>query len=289
MQLRSVRDYFMTCIVYEYDGELTGTDILKFAFIVRQSMTSCRRLQPIPHDFEHALKRMHLRCDDLIPHVRQSIPPSAEYIPTLLPSPPPEDEETVGTLPSLPFLGPHLSGEGDRMRSAYIPKHFPAFPSRHTYRHTPVFTERERDPRKIRERATEDGRHGEEALRKLARAASKDQQLAAGGRDKKPWGRRMESMDSMFERTVKGLAKKMQKSAEAAMEASAGVAPSAASDAAAVRVKSTLNLELGPIVNCERDLWRRTTASTSRNVVDKGVERKNVAALTRLNSWVSTQ
>lgn len=275
--------------LFEQNGGLIVTDIFRIASIVRQSMISCRRLQPIPQDFELALKRMHLRCDDLIPHVRPSKPSSTEYIPTLLPSPPPEDEEIIGTLQSLPFLGPSLSGEGDRVRSAYIPQHFPAYPSKHTYRYTPVFTERERDPRKIRERATEDGRHGEEALRKLARAASKDHQLAAGGRDKKPWGRRMESMDSMFERTVKGLAKKMQKSAEAAMDASAGVIPSAVSDAAAVRVKSTLNMELGPIVNCERDFWRRTTAATNRNTADKAVERKDVADLTRLNSWVSTQ
>jgi hypothetical protein len=34
---------------------------------------------------------------------------------------------------------------------------------------TAVFIGRDNDPRKIRERAAEDGRHGEEALRKLAR------------------------------------------------------------------------------------------------------------------------
>ncbi|KAF9891921.1 hypothetical protein FE257_002884 [Aspergillus nanangensis] len=256
--------------------------LLKFASYVRQSMLSSRRTQPIPQDFEHALKRHGVRVDDLVPHVKPN--PKIEPIPTLL-TPPPE-EDSFKTLPS---LGPQLSGDEDRIRSAYIPKHFPEFPSKHTYRHTPVFTEREQDPRKIRERATEDGRHGEEALRKLARAAFKDNQLGSSGRDKKPWGRRTESMDSMFEKTIKGIAKKMPKN-PSVLGATAPVGIDAATEpeVKTSRNKVPLNIELPPIINCERDLWRGSAVSSSRRTEEKPPNGTEPANMSRVESWVST-
>lgn len=231
--------------------------MLKFASYVRQSMLACRRIQPIPQDFEHALRRSFISVDDLPQYLKSF--PAVEPTPTLLPSPPPEEDPFAG----LPFLDSNLSGEEDRARSAYIPKHFPAFPSRHTYRHTPVFTDREHDPRRIRERATEDGRLGEEALRKLARAAFKDSQTSGAGREKKLWGRRNENLESMFDKTVKGLVKKMQRSAP---DAASNTAPSMELDPGPgpygqpkpSRPKIPISLELGPIVNCERDFWRKS-------------------------------
>lgn len=248
-------------------------------------MLSSRRIQPIPQDFELALKRQSLRVDDLIPLAKPS--PSAQPIPSLLPSPPPEDD----SFKTLPSLGPQLSGEDDRVRSAHIPKHFPEFPSKHTYRHTPVFTEREQDARKIRERATEDGRHGEEALRKLARAAFKDNQLGAAGRDKKTWGKRTESMDSMFEKTIKGMLKKTPKAlpapgSSAPMEIDSGAAADA--DVKASRNKTALSIELPPIINCERDLWRKSTVSRDRRPEEKPPASKDNPNLPRVENWVST-
>ncbi|THC92287.1 hypothetical protein EYZ11_008237 [Aspergillus tanneri] len=235
--------------------------------------------------FEHALKRHSLRVDDLIPHVKTIR--DLEPTPTLLPSPPPEDD----SFKTLPSLGPRLSGEDDRVRSAHIPKHFPEFPSKHTYRHTPVFTEREQDPRKIRERATEDGRHGEEALRKLARAAFKDNQLGSSGRDKKSWGRRTESMDSMFEKTVKELLKKTPKPATvpglvASMEIDSGAAPD--TEIKLNRSKTSLSIELPPIINCERDLWRKSTVSRDRRPEEKTPGVKDTSGIPRVESWVGT-
>lgn len=229
-------------------------------------MLSSRRIKPIPQDFDHALKWNSLTPDDLLPYITPlSVDPNSEYksIPTLLPSPPPEDEDLFAPLP---ILGPELSGEDDRARRAYIPKHFPQFPSKHTYRYTPVFTEREQDPRKIRERATEEGRYGEEALRKLARAASKDTHLGAVGREKKLWGRRMESMDSMFEKTVKGFTKRMQKNASVGVAAELDEGPLAEKELKPPQSKIPGNLEFGPVVNCERHLWRRITSGNSRRV-----------------------
>ena len=212
-------------------------------------MLSCRRIQPIPQDFENALKRHHLRVDDLRPYLSHA--PTTE--PDIQPSKP--DEERP--LRDLPFLGPQLNGEEDRVRRPYIPTHLPQFPSQHTYRHTPVLTEREQDPRRIRERATEDGQHGEDALRKLARAAFNDDQLRSVGQDKKPWGRRTETMDSMFEDTVKELAGKMQmQTAAVPGSGSSLVIEPGQGDASALT--GPTKIELPPIVNCEKDYWRRS-------------------------------
>ncbi|KAJ5593945.1 uncharacterized protein N7459_000153 [Penicillium hispanicum] len=246
--------------------------LLRLSTYVRQSMLSSRRLQPIPQDFDHALKRVRISPDDLRPYLKY--PQSATPSPTLLPSPPPEDEVAR----KLPFLNA-LRGEESATNRSYIPKHFPDFPSKHTYSTTAIFTERDNDPRKIRERAAEDGRHGEEALRKLASAAFRDNPTSSSGRDKKLWGRRMESMETMFEKTVKGLAKKLQKDGKdvlaqpplggalgSAMEVDSG--PAADGDAK-TKSKVSWNLELGPIVNCERNYWRRTTAANPRGGDEK--------------------
>lgn len=227
-------------------------------------MVSSRRLQPIPHDFEHALKRVRISPDDLRPYLKTTKPVAP--VPTLLPSPPPEDEVAR----KLPFLNA-LKGEEGRSNRSYVPKCFPDFPSMHTYSTTAVFTERDSDPRKIRERAAENGRHGEEALRKLASAAFRDIPTTSSSKDKKLWGRRMESMETMFEKTVKGLTKKLQKDQLAS--APTGAAMGSAMEIDSVRApdgdvkarsKVLWNQEMGPIVNCERDLWRRMTAASAR-------------------------
>ncbi|KAJ6114407.1 hypothetical protein N7486_000185 [Penicillium sp. IBT 16267x] len=244
----------------------TDTYLTRISTYVRQSMLACRRTQPIPPDFEHALSRVKLSPDDLRPYLTSS--KTVAPIPTLLPSPPPEDELNR----NLPFLNA-LRGEETVTNRSYIPKHFPDFPSKHTYSASAVFTERDSDPRKIRERAAEDGRHGEEALRKLASAAFRDNPTSSSGKDKKLWGRRMESMETMFEKTVKGLAKKLQKDQKdpsapvlgSAMEIDSGKPGDGDGKA---RSQASWHLEMGPIVNCERDFWRRP-ATGSREKEEK--------------------
>ncbi|KAL4928214.1 uncharacterized protein BDV17DRAFT_282192 [Aspergillus undulatus] len=258
--------------------------LLRLASYVRASMLSSRRLQPIPHDFEYALKRHSLPVDSLVPYLQT--PRKVEPIPTQLPSPPPEEDDDFKILPS---LEPELDGEDDRARSSYIPKHFPGFPSKHTYRHTPVFTERERDPRKIRERATDDGRHGEEALRKLARAAFKDNQPGSGGREKKQWGRKAETFESMFEKTVKGLAKKASNPPAAGSSNAMDIDSSTAaeSEARPGRNKGLAGMELPPIINCERDFWRRNAVSGRQRPEEKSNGTKHTPDISRVESWQS--
>ncbi|KAJ5930178.1 hypothetical protein N7466_005671 [Penicillium verhagenii] len=241
------------------------TYLTRISTYVRQSMMASRRISPIPPDFEHALSRVNLSPDDLRPYLTS--PKTFVPIPTFLPSPPPEDELKL----KLPFLNA-LRGEETVTNRSYIPKHFPDFPSKHTYSATAVFTERDSDPRKIRERAAEDGRHGEEALRKLASAAFRDNPTSSSGKDKKLWGRRLESMETMFEKTVKGLAKKLQKDhkdpAAPMLGSAMDIDSGKPSDGDGKARSASWHFEMGPIVNCERDSWRRP-ATGSRGKENK--------------------
>lgn len=128
---------------------------------VRQSMLSSRRVRAIPQDFLQALHTHQLSLRSLIPHLDPPVPASRSQF--TLPIETVEDEKNN----ALPFTGPILNGEPDERSKFYVPRHFPAFPSKHTYKATPEFPQREKDPRRIRERATEEGRMGEEALRRL--------------------------------------------------------------------------------------------------------------------------
>lgn len=134
---------------------------------VRQSMLSCRRTQPIPQDFLQALHTHQLSLRSLLPHLNPPVPASRSQF-SLQPTPAQEDEQQ-----QLRFLGPLLNDAPNEQVKNHVPKHFPALPSKHTYKATPEFPEREQDPRKVRERATEEGRLGEEALRRLVSAGTR--------------------------------------------------------------------------------------------------------------------
>lgn len=131
-----------------------------FLHTIRDSMLSNRRLQPIPQDFVAALAEVGFLPHQLMEHVKLKLPPSV----TQPPIAPPEHDD-----PSIPhqedLLGAQLAGPRSRMK--WVPAHLPDLPSKHTYQHTPIYTERENDARKIRERATEEGVLAEQAMRKL--------------------------------------------------------------------------------------------------------------------------
>ncbi|OBT70461.1 hypothetical protein VE03_00010 [Pseudogymnoascus sp. 23342-1-I1] len=134
----------------------------KFLSYVTESMLSCRRAQPIPLDYEYALRRHGLTDSLLRPHLKPPVPRSKTQLVFEVQEP---EIQEVQVLPEL--LGHELSGAVDKLTKPFIPKQFPAFPSKHTYKATEVMPDRETDPRKIREKATEASRHGEEALRRL--------------------------------------------------------------------------------------------------------------------------
>lgn len=128
-------------------------------------MLSARRSSSTPLDFEYALRREGLTARLLKPHLKPPIPASKTN-PIFTPVP----QEELVHRPAVGLLGEELSGDSDKRMKAYIPKQFPPFPSKHTYKSTDVKMDRETDPRKIREKATEEARHGEEALRRLVKA-----------------------------------------------------------------------------------------------------------------------
>ncbi|EEH03256.1 bromodomain associated protein [Histoplasma capsulatum G186AR] len=252
--------------------------ILHILSYTRQSMSSCRRMQPIPPDFEHALRNTNIHLDALHEYLIPSLRQQHQQIPSL-PSPPPSSPTAAV---DLPFLGPELSGTAHRQLNVHIPKHFPNFPGRHTYRATPVFTARETDPRKIREKATEEGRLGEEALRKLARAGREGLVVrdgadangdghgegeGEGGGGKRLWGRRLENMESMFEKTVRGVV-------------GVGGGGRAAGDAglalpSSLKIPDNGKLELSPIVNCDKVYWRKQTRADVRKTDQRMVHSNN--------------
>ncbi|KAG2208101.1 hypothetical protein INT47_010463 [Mucor saturninus] len=79
-----------------------------------------------------------------------------EEIPEFLPSENEESEEeeedTEGGVPT------------------YVPRHLPSFPSKHSFRQTPIYIQRPDDPQKVRELNSEQSRTVEENLKKLMSA-----------------------------------------------------------------------------------------------------------------------
>lgn len=145
--------------------------MLKFLSKVRRSMLAARRTAPTATDFETAIHVLDIpRPDDqLKPYITQ---PSIN--PKLLPTPPPDD--TFHNTVKLPadFLGPELDGHGKLQRFGFNTSVLPALPSAHTFRETALYPTLEKDTRKIRELATQEGKLGEQALRKLAGAVKLD-------------------------------------------------------------------------------------------------------------------
>ena len=155
-----------SCALWHCASMLISTDMAHYLADVRQSMLSCRRTQPIPQDFLQALHTHQLSLGSLLPHLDPPVLPDRSQFP--LQSEPPEEDE----LQQLRYLGSILGNAEDEQAKTYVPKHFPELPSKHTYKATADFPTRDVDPRKVRERATEEGRLGEEALRRLVASSS---------------------------------------------------------------------------------------------------------------------
>ncbi|CCU77206.1 putative bromodomain associated protein [Blumeria hordei DH14] len=140
------------------------TYALRFLSKVTESMLCSRRSQPIPTDFAFALKEFDVPLLSIEPHLKPPIPLSKTQVRL--------EELTSEKLPVQTdniLLGDELSGDMDKRERPYIPKNFPSFPSKHTYKWTEKESARESDPRKIREEAAKVARQGEEALRRLTK------------------------------------------------------------------------------------------------------------------------
>jgi len=100
--------------------------------------------------------------------------------------PPPRLDDVLGPLAGL------------SIQKKYVPAHLPHIPSRHTWQETPVFPKREKDARKIRELATEEGVLAEQAMRKLMASAVHAKHPTQGRRrspkDERIWDEAMKSI-----------------------------------------------------------------------------------------------
>lgn len=241
-----------------------GADMTTLLAQVRTSMSSARRTDPIAHDWLYALAtaglrgsaalHQHLDTGELPPALVQ--PPCAPSAP---PAPPPPDTHAL--------LGVALSGQADKDARFYIPRHFPAFPSKHTYKATPVFTRREHDPRTIREKATEEGILAEQSLRKLMAAQKAGIQKQNLGKRKR--SKRITESGSLWQETMVDLlaeekardGQDQQRRAQLADDEQGWDAPVPL----AIRHPASdrnVNLDEGLHVNYEQKYWRRLARGT---------------------------
>lgn len=174
-------------------------------------MHNARRSQPTPLDFKYALAEFQLPLASLEPHLKPPIPSSKLLLQL---EPLPSSEAATASVDNL--LGEALSGESDKKTKPYIPKRFPSFPSKHTYKWTEKESARETDPRRIREEAAKAARQGEEALRRLTKVAKagkeKDVKNAAS---KDP---KSKERHEMWEMTMETLSGRQDVSAKAGVE-----------------------------------------------------------------------
>lgn len=192
----------------------------------------------------------------LTPHLRPKIP--ADVSQPSLPTPPPEE----ALEPHLsPVLGAALSGVEDKKQKRYIPAQFPSFPSRHTYKYTAEWTRREEDPRKIREKATEEGRMGEEALRGLASSgAARSSRDATSGMGNSISGQKRRQREEMWEKMIDEVTKPASKPAlpNGDMELDFGHMESDSRDGLDLRTKTRVSkADMRILVNYERPYWRK--------------------------------
>jgi transcription initiation factor TFIID subunit 8 len=141
---------------------LTLSDVAKLLSYVTESMLGARRPQPTPVDFEFAMRRAGLTSRLLKPHLNPPVSRTKTQLNYL-----PADPEEIIPQPVPGLLGKELDGATEKRAKGFIPEHFPGFPSKHTYKATEHIAEREKDPRKIREQATEAARCAEGSLRRL--------------------------------------------------------------------------------------------------------------------------
>lgn len=210
----------------------------KLCSLVSRSMHNGRRTVPSALDFEAAFRALNIpRPDDqlLACSTKLESRPQRSY----LPSPPPEDEfHNSHELPR-DFLGPQLSRQGDLNLFSSNIKALPPLPSAHTYKSTPVIAQRETNTRRIRELATEEGKLGEAALRKLAAASN------IGG----------ESVLSEQEKYIKDTRPRWIPASRKKFLTQEAIWDETLRDLVAKERAAGRSFELGPEVNCEKK-WR---------------------------------
>ena len=221
-----------------------------FLSIVRQSMLASRRIQPIPQDFELSLASHQLTLQSLLVHLDPPVPPE-KCQPTL-------DAETARSEDDsrqLQLISKMLNESSSKPRLDYIPSNLPSLPSQHTYKAGSVFNQREHDPKRVRELATEEGRLGEEALRRLVGLASSSQpesQPFVKASEQSLVMRTRAHSTEVWKETMEAMSKNQQKEPGSRTGSHDPGSPSLA-----WRKSSFDPKHVGPAVNADRVHWRK--------------------------------
>lgn len=222
--------------------------MLHFTWRVKQSMLSCRRAQPLPQDFSHALAIFTPSPLALEEDLRLSIPSDIFQPPLLPPSPEPPAPNVRE------FLKTALGTASDRIKRRFVPAHFPDFPLQHAYKETPVFTEREIDARKIREQATQEGMLAEQALRKLMAARQAGNNDGRSGRFRKSAKR--QTSEQIWRDTMVAVLAVDRARHGGGREGFTNFGMDGAVDMPDIAL-ADLNAQYGAIVNYDRAYWRK--------------------------------
>jgi hypothetical protein len=171
--------------------------------------------------------------------------------------PPPPDLDLL--------LGPELSGRADKESRTYIPPHLPPFPPKHAWKATPVYTNRENDPRKIREKATEEGILAEQSLRKLMAAQKAGLQRNKARKQRK--SKRLKESEALWQEAMKDLINEEETRAEAerrrfedAMDEDEALelAPQQSTQSKADKANRAASLQEGAHINYEQKFMRKS-------------------------------
>lgn len=232
-------------------------DMRGFLSDVRTSMSSARRTSPVPHDWVYALTSAGINgSSSLEPHLDTGEIPTSVLQPNLTPPDPPEKPP-----PDLEgLLGAELSGRAAKESKNYIPSHFPAFPALHTWKNTPVYTQRENDPRKIREKATEEGIQAEQSLRKLMAAQKAGMQGDKARKQRR--SKRMKQSDSFWKTAMEDFLEREEQEETERKVYNDGFDDDEFEDNRDTQPKTEprkkVNLDEGVHVNYDRKFWRRS-------------------------------
>ncbi|KAH9885637.1 WD40-repeat-containing domain protein [Xylariomycetidae sp. FL2044] len=155
-------------MVTESFTETVENHLLKLASSIKAIAEAAGRSpnQTIPTDYEMVLSQHDIPLRSLKPHLKPPVP-RAIRVPAFYD---PITEDVRSLQKPLPYLGEELSGKKEKESRPWIPKSFPDFPSRHSFKWT-IVEQEPRDPQRKTAEATADARKAEQALRRVDRAA----------------------------------------------------------------------------------------------------------------------
>ncbi|KAI1770627.1 hypothetical protein F4818DRAFT_446041 [Hypoxylon cercidicola] len=159
-----------TKLALESFTEVVETYTTEFVNSLHRMANAARRNDPVPEDFELILRQHNVSLSALKLHLKHPIP-KEKLEPTYHD---PIIEDVSYLQKPRPYLGEELSGEKEKNELPWIPKHFPPFPSPHTYKFTEV--QPVVDWTKQQAQAEADAKKSELALRRINRAARISQQ-----------------------------------------------------------------------------------------------------------------